>query len=329
MSAGLSACVRTPSCISPYLDHPAAFIPFRTRTGCKGSCSFCVEAEKKEPVSIIDPTTIARQLKLLADEHPSAVFFLCDGEMNRPDADHATKTALALASLDAPPVWRGYACPAPFPEALARAVAATPVMDLHLNVVHVNDDVLRINKIGHVSRQVHEAMELLEKHRIPFSLSVLAGLPGETENSLVELISFLENVPCRAVFSAGALIYPDAPLENMAQSEPQYVHYSKPGLFAPRVFCRPYSPEETFKRLAETQKKNPRVMVINAGQEIPIRVQWARRHLEAGNALANRMILDRAVRFYRDALQADPGCEPAKINLASIERLFNDKGDAP
>jgi len=319
----LSASVSIPANLSPYMNHPASYLPFRTRTGCGGSCSFCIESAPSTPISQVNPSKLSLEIQRISDFHSEEIFFLCDGELNRPEPDHAVQMIEALSSVKPMPIWRGYVCPSPLPEELIIAIAKTPVLDLHLNTVHISDRVLDINRIGHTRRDIFRAMDYFKKYRIPFSMSILAGLPGETEETLEELKDFLEKASERTSFSAGARIYPGTLLENLAEHEPVHIYGASDSPFDVRVFCKPYSPGDLLKRLMSVREKNPHIAVMNAGGDIPLNIQWAKRYFDMGNVFAAKADLKRAIKSYRSALAADPSCEPARINLAAVERAFH------
>lgn len=77
-------------------------------------------------------------------------------------------------------------------------VAAHGISLIELGVQSMDDRVLEKNRRGHTRSQTRQALDLLKAYAIPAGVQVMVGLPGETENGLIqgveELASFLPEI---------------------------------------------------------------------------------------------------------------------------------------
>lgn len=185
-----------------------------TKRGCDAPCIYCVDPVAKEKQIRFRPVAhVVAEFRALLEQGVT-VIHLCDSEFNLPP-EHACALcdALATSGLGGQVQWYTYACPVPFDDDLARAMARAGCVGVNFGVDHGDDRMLRRLGRRHRCRDIMRAVEAARRAGLRVMLDVLLGGPGETQESLARGIAFLRGVGAHRVgLSCGVRIYPNTPL---------------------------------------------------------------------------------------------------------------------
>jgi radical SAM superfamily enzyme YgiQ (UPF0313 family) len=105
---------------------------------------------------------------------------------------------------------------------LIGAMEQAGFVGIGITVESAADSVLDRLKKGFTARDVFNASEVIQRHRIPCLWVFMLGGPGETEETVQETLRFAEKCIGQrdvALFMIGIRIYPGTELENIARTE--------------------------------------------------------------------------------------------------------------
>jgi hypothetical protein len=153
---------------------------------------------------------------------------LADGELNAPHSDVSEPVLQLLA--DANLAWRAYCLAMPPPLRLLRAMKRSHCEGILLTFDTSADSVLsQIGRPGSVAQMV-EALESYRAAGLPASVSLLFGLPGETDATVADTLALIRRYPdVKFTYSCGARIYPSTPLAERGRSHPDHVYRDDSG----------------------------------------------------------------------------------------------------
>jgi hypothetical protein len=232
-----------PLCSVPHrtiLRERNVFFPLRTSSGCGLRCSYCIEGRSQaRKARARAAPRITEELELIQRQGASRVM-LADGELNVLYSDvyeHALRL-LAEAGLG----WRAYCLSIkPAPE-LLRAMQRSRCEGILLTFDTAADSVLsQIGRPGTVASMV-AALDSYAAAKLPVTVSLLFGLPGETDATVAQTLALIRSYPgVKFTYSCGARIYSNTPLAEHARRHPEHVYrdeqsdplgvslYSEPG----------------------------------------------------------------------------------------------------
>jgi anaerobic magnesium-protoporphyrin IX monomethyl ester cyclase len=311
--SGRSAAHREP------LYAPAYGFPVRLRTGCAMTCSYCTAAnmgrvhgdgDVGEIVDEIAALVASARLKGL----PVLPLFLAADEVNLPDERLLVRVLRELVARDLAKAvhWRGYFNPTPFGDELCELIVATNGT-VSMTVDSACDDVLEQNGKPFRRRHLDAAIERVVGHGITLELGLIFGMPGETEQTLAETVSWVHALPARVevVYAAGARVYPGTPLAGAAQAEPEHVVRVGEGPLDPVAYCALGPPRALARRLQELLGERPHTDLLGVGY----------RSASRAPSEAYRLVRERGARpaweaMLEGATGAAPGLRGALLQIA-------------
>jgi radical SAM superfamily enzyme YgiQ (UPF0313 family) len=249
--------------IPAYLSQMAT-VPIQTKTGCQFQCVYCTypkiegsSCRLKEPGSIADAVLRLAAAGLRDIEFVDSVF-------NTP-LEHAMEVCAALtrARHDA-----RLQClelnPRDFDDGLVTAMEQAGFVGMGITLESASDPVLQGLRKGFTSRDVHQAAEVVRRHRIPCAWIFMLGGPGETRETVRETLQFAGKhirPGDVAFFNTGIRIYPGTELESIARTQGA-LSLSPEEMLAPVFYI---SPELDAEWLDQELKKamNSRMNFIN------------------------------------------------------------------
>jgi anaerobic magnesium-protoporphyrin IX monomethyl ester cyclase len=237
---------------------PVNSIPVRTRAGCAMACAYCLTANMRRRYGAGDLGEVLEELETAVrqalERGVSRVpVFFADDELNLPSERHtvAVLRGIEERGLSEHIRWRAYLNPTPFSDELAELVRAT---NGHVSVTVDTAAEPVMARAGKPFRRRHldALVDTLARHAIPADLNLIFGLPGETEETLAETVSFVRSLPpeIEVAYSTGARVYPHTPLATIAREEPEHVHGNDPAFFEPTFYAAPLPPRALARHLA-------------------------------------------------------------------------------
>lgn len=230
------------------------FVPVRVSEGCSGRCTFCVEAKPRFGVVWRPPEQIIAEMSRLDFDDARAVWFTCS-EFNLPAEKYAINLCHQIAAARLPElVLYSYFLPRPFSRDLYYALREAGFTDhsICFDIVHPSDRVLERNHIGFRRRDIDNLLNnLIRVGASGFSVGLMLGLPGETEETLVEAAEWVREADTlfgktfHCSYNCGARVYPGTGLERIARAgEQDGVLYgaNDPDYLMPVVYSTPWPP---------------------------------------------------------------------------------------
>ena len=221
----------SPICPAPdyhrWLKTPAylaqmASVPIQTKTGCQFQCVYCTYPKiEGSSCRLKEPGSIAAAVVRLAASGLRDIEFV-DSVFNAPH-EHAMAVCAALAHVKHKARLQCLELnPRDFDDALVTAMERAGFVGMGITLESASDPVLQGLRKGFTSREVHQAAEVVRRHRIPCAWIFLLGGPGETRETVAETLQFARTyIRPRdvAFFNAGIRIYPGTELESIARTQ--------------------------------------------------------------------------------------------------------------
>ncbi len=308
-------------------------IPVRTRVGCAMSCSYCFTATIDRAHRNNDLERVLDEIEQAAEESrrrglPPVRLFFADDEFNLPDADHAIAVLAGIERRELSSLvrWRAYFNPTPFPEELARLIAATNG-HVSLTVDTASDAVAAANAKPFRRRHLDAAVATITAHGLSVDMGFMFGLPGEDEQTLAESIAFIRGLPpsVDVSYSSGARVYPGTPLAALAAADPARLHGTVE-LATGAVYASPWPPRRLARHLADAFAGLANVYPIGVGFARASRAQGlAHQAIAAADRARTAALWDEALREAgRGGYRQTPGeAISALVHVA----LWNDRSD--
>lgn len=191
---------------------PAGGIPWanvETHRGCRFRCDFCVEPRiHGQEVVFKDPVDVVAELRELMVQGIIRCFF-CSSEFNL-DPSYALELCRSVfaAGLGERLRWWTYAIPDRLSPELCRAMALAGCESISFNAVHIDDGILASFRCPHRRANYERCLDAAEGAGLEVSSTFLLGSCLETDETVAELVSFIDGRMIRANISLGLAHYP-------------------------------------------------------------------------------------------------------------------------
>jgi len=173
----------------PYLEQRGV-AGFTTQTGCRGGCSFCMEANL--PWRPRGPRAVVEELAGLR-ERGCRELHLCDCEFNQ-DLDTAKELLRNMARAELGISWSLYMKPLPYDERLFGLLAETGASAITLSV-----DSQSLYAGAYSLMDLQSAIVLAQQEGIGVAVDLLVGFPGEGMEELRDVFDFFRAVRPKTV----------------------------------------------------------------------------------------------------------------------------------
>ena len=188
------------------------WLPFQTRRGCSLNCSYCstpsIEGKttrRRSPGPIID--ALAAYVSAGFDH-----FFFVDNTFNLP-SDYSRSLCDQMHRSGLNITWKGILHPWKLDEELVAKMAESGCIEVSLGLESGSDIILRKMKKQYRTMDVRRASDLLKKGGIRRMGFLLLGGPGETRQTVLESLGFVDSLALEMVkVTIGIRIYPDTEL---------------------------------------------------------------------------------------------------------------------
>lgn len=193
------------------------WLPFQTRRGCPLNCSYCSTAliegnhtRKRSAKPVIDALS---QYASAGFDH----FFFVDNTFNLPQGyaidlcDRMIEAGLSIS-------WRCILYPGTVNEELVEKMAKSGCVEVSLGMESGSDTILKKMNKRFRAEDVRHASDLLKKYGIRRMGFLLLGGPGETRQTVMESLQFVDSLELDMVkVTIGIRIYPDTDLARYAR----------------------------------------------------------------------------------------------------------------
>ncbi|MDN3514209.1 MAG: cobalamin-dependent protein [Candidatus Brocadia sp.] len=197
-------------------------VPIQTKLGCHFKCVYCTYRKiEGHDYRLCDPHSVVAAIMNLDATGLREVEFV-DNVFNSP-YDHAlavceglaqVRSNVRLQSLELNPLF--------IDDALLTAMERAGFVGMGITVESASDAVLNGLQKGFTGEDVHNAAQVIRRHKLPCLWIFMLGGPGETSETVRETLRFADQCirPTDVVFfNIGIRIYPGTELEQTARKE--------------------------------------------------------------------------------------------------------------
>jgi radical SAM superfamily enzyme YgiQ (UPF0313 family) len=260
-----------------------SYTPIRTKTGCSLRCSYCT-VPASESLSLRPVRNVIRDIEdLVATNVGITRVFFADGEFNLPALDFPTEIleGMIASRLHEHLQWVAYLTVKPFTGSFIRLLRKSNCARISLTIDSFSDAILAT---AGKDFQKDEALALLDKlvgENIPTTVNLIIGLPGETQDTIRETITYVRAFAKRGIrfsISAGARVYPNTPLAEYVRNRSHvhvYGNITKQPL-DPVLYCEPSPPSVIAKTVLRHVGHLPTTNVMNLNSPHRETRMWAR-----------------------------------------------------
>ncbi|MBU2027629.1 MAG: radical SAM protein [Proteobacteria bacterium] len=192
------------------------WLPFQTRRGCPLNCSYC-STSTIEGLAIRkrSPEAAVTELACCVESGFRQIFFV-DNTFNLPPG-YAKEICRKIIDRGLDISWRCILYPGKVDEKLAALMAAAGCVEVSLGFESGSERILRnMNKKFNL-REIRQTAETLARHGIRQQGFLMLGGPGETQESVLESLTFADSLPLDELkITTGIRIYPDTALARVA-----------------------------------------------------------------------------------------------------------------
>ena len=185
-------------------------VGFETKRGCDRPCTYCADpVAKGRRVRMRPPTAVADELASLLRQGVDC-FHTCDHEFNVP-TQHAKDVCKEIVrrGLGDRIQWYAYATPWGFDDELAGAMRRAGCVGVDLGADHATPEMLSVLGRRHRAAELRNVADLCRKHGLVFMYDLVLGGPGETPDSVRQVVDLMGEVqPDRVGAAVGVRIYP-------------------------------------------------------------------------------------------------------------------------
>ncbi|MFH2074918.1 MAG: radical SAM protein [Pseudomonadota bacterium] len=192
------------------------WLPFQTRRGCPLNCSYC-STSTIEGLAIRkrSPEAAVTELACCVESGFRQIFFV-DNTFNLPPG-YAKEICRKIIDRGLDISWRCILYPGKVDEELAALMAAAGCVEVGLGFESGSERILRnMNKKFNL-REIRQTAETLARHGIRQQGFLMLGGPGETQESVLESLTFADSLPLDELkITSGIRIYPQTALARVA-----------------------------------------------------------------------------------------------------------------
>ncbi len=197
-----------------------AVIPIESKRGCDLRCSFCPDGADRLGTRPKPPAVVVDEIEALTALVGTKRLHFNDGVFHYPPS-HAEAVCQEILRRSVEVRWQCGVNPAGLSLPLLRIMREAGCRGVALGLDAATGPMLRNYRKGFAEEDIAASVAALRSARLPFSVHLLFGGPGETDDTVDRAMEFLESlVPDEPLFIAvGLRIYPGTTLEQTARME--------------------------------------------------------------------------------------------------------------
>lgn len=246
-----------------------AQVGMETKRGCQQGCIYCADpVAKGKRVRFRPLQVVVQELLDLADQGVTWLH-LCDSEFNIPiEQAKDVCQAIIAAGLADKLRWYCYCSPVPFDRELAGLMRSAGCAGINFGVDSLCDEQLHRMGRQYSSNDVAHLVRLLRKEGLNYIFDLLAGGPGETEETLRETINKVRELEVPLAGIAGGLrVYPGTPLARAIADGTigKGLHPDmEQALDEPVFYLSPHLGDSPFALMKKLINDDPRFLTLSA-----------------------------------------------------------------
>jgi radical SAM superfamily enzyme YgiQ (UPF0313 family) len=179
--------------LDKYFEHnisPAIF----TKRGCAFRCTFCPYRSLEESrYRLKSPRRVVDEIEHIQRAKKPKMFSFCDNSFNVPKK-HAEAICQEIIDRELNIRWgTGSLKPVGITEDFCRLLKEAGCDYINLAVESGSEKMLQKMKRGYRPEQVRKALSCLDRSGIPYGISLMIGMPGETPETIAETFDLIDN----------------------------------------------------------------------------------------------------------------------------------------
>ncbi len=195
----------------------------QTKRGCANKCIYCVVPNiEGEKVRLREPGKIAEEIESLQSRGISRIF-LADSEFNQPfEQAYSICEEFIRRGLESKIKWQAYLSPSETDIELAPLMKRAGCEFVYITIDSAVDSLLERWNKPFRQDQIRTTVEAFRKAQIDAVYCLCIGGPGETLETLMQTISFIQALkPIKLNFGEppGLRVYPNTPLAELVKQE--------------------------------------------------------------------------------------------------------------
>ncbi len=193
----------------------------QTKRGCMFNCIYCnypvIEGKRYR---LRSPGQVVDEIEILHNLHNVNHFFFVDSVFSFPD-HHAKEICREIINRDLNISWEAMTNPRGISEELVRLMKQSGCMGVELGIDSASEKMLFEMGKNFTREDIANAARLYKQFDIPFSVYLLLGGPGETEETVRETVNFLDRIeqPNQVLINFGIRVYAGTPLAAASRKE--------------------------------------------------------------------------------------------------------------
>jgi radical SAM superfamily enzyme YgiQ (UPF0313 family) len=195
-----------------------ASYPIEGRRGCDSTCSFCVEGAKGKGSRLKPPKLVVDEMEFMSAECNARRFHFVDGLFNIPSLQ-AMAMCQEIIVRNLKVSWTAAVNPIGLSQGLLHEMKQAGCVGVSLGIDTASERMLKSYSKGFEKGDIAQAIALLNKVKLPYSIFILFGGPGETKETIAETIDFLQGVSQPIFIRFGIRIFKGTELERQARQE--------------------------------------------------------------------------------------------------------------
>jgi hypothetical protein len=206
----------------------------QSKRGCEFKCIHCsyplIEGNR---VRTHNPVEIGERIAQLTKKAVTQFRFV-DSVFNNP-VDHAIAVCNEISGRVCSPIEFTVNCsPAHFTHELAQALKAAGCNKVIFGTDTASSEMLKVMRKPFSRRQIAAVTSICKSLNLYFEHHMLLGAPGETLESALESLTFMDSLACPVFIDLGIQIYDRAPIAKLLRSPA-----SSNDQFVPPIFIEP------------------------------------------------------------------------------------------
>jgi radical SAM superfamily enzyme YgiQ (UPF0313 family) len=231
----------------------------QSKTGCGFKCIYCAyPALEGSQVRMRQPSEVIEEIKQLMERDNIKQFDFVDNVFNFP-VHHAEEICRTIIDARLDISWGCFLSPAFITPELVRLLRDAGCTHAELGIDSGSEACLETLKKGFDTQAIRNTVAVCRENRLPFSICLLFGTPGETIDHVKETFSLMEELDIQEGFGlAGIRVLP-----HTRTHEAHCPHLEPEQLLEPRFYLSQHLDiKKLYREFEEFRKKYPRWILL-------------------------------------------------------------------
>ena len=206
--------------LKKYLNH-GGYGGIQTKRGCMFNCIYCnYPVIEGKCYRLRSPELVVDEIEMLHILHGVKHFFFVDSVFSFPE-HHARDICREIIKRGLKISWEAMTNPRGITEELVELMERSGCIGVELGIDSASEEMLFNMGKNFTCDDISRTAKLYKRYGIPFSIYLLLGGPGETDQTIKETVDFLDQIdqPNQVLMNFGIRVYAGTPLAAAAVKE--------------------------------------------------------------------------------------------------------------